>query len=151
MNIADIVRLGGYYFDINDNYDYYDLSNAFFGESKNSSKSKKTSFMDALYGNMADSTSVFNEIAKVRTEQTRAIVNQLLGKMSAESDARQIALIQTYLGTDKESETSDTQGECLDIASRMILGKAVSPNEILLLSQNYPELYQKAKVNSLYK
>ena len=160
FNFGDYFLMNGYYgaygnnnylynsFGFVDNYGDYDITDAFFGSSKSSSKSSKTSFMDTLYGYMPKTESVFDQLAKIREVEMKQQMSQLLTKLQAEGNTRQAAILGTMMEVYRIGEEADAFGRCMDIASRLILGGAVTGEDISFLAQNNPELYANARANT---
>jgi len=68
------------------------------------------------------------------------MLNQLLERMRAESEAKRMELLAKLAQRDDNESPYDIYAKCLDIARRIMRGEKVSAEEMRLLSQNFPEL-----------
>lgn len=106
----------------------------------NGVKPPKAAFSDVFYGYLPGSKKTFATEARARWDEKKAVLNQLLQDMRAESEMRRQELMIELLTNNDEEETYDVYGKCLEIARRIMRGEKVSVEDMRLLGQNFPEL-----------
>jgi len=100
----------------------------------------KPSFYDTLLGYLPSSKGKIADEIRAHSREKRIMLNDLLEQLRLESDKRRQELLISLLREDDDKDNYDVFGKCLDIARRIMRGEKVSPEEMRLLAQNFPEL-----------
>ena len=103
-------------------------------------RSPKTSFLNVFFSQMPDQKAVAVSDAKMRFTERKAVLNDLLEKLRAESDARRQDLYSMLIKKDEDDKPFDITAKCMEIARRIMRGEKVSAEEMRLLGRYFPEL-----------
>lgn len=128
FNIADYTNINA----------YSEIAQASGGNDAKSSS--KPSFLNVFLNQMPNTKPSFADQARALSEERKIMLNQLLEKLRAESDARRMELLSKLMQNDDVQKPYDIFAKCLDIARRIMRGEKVSAEEMRLLARYFPEL-----------
>jgi len=103
-------------------------------------KLSKPSFFNVFAGHLPGRKVSFADVSRARLDERKVILNQLLERMRAESNAKRQEILTKLMQTEEDKKPYDVIGKCLEIARRIIRGEKVSAEEMRFLARYFPEL-----------
>ena len=103
-------------------------------------KSQKKSFFNVFLGYLPNTKATFTDQARVQSEERKLMLNHLMERLRADSEAKQHELLGKIMQSDKDEKPYDVFGKCLEIARRIMRGEKVSADEMRFLARYFPEL-----------
>ena len=125
---------------ITDHVDINTFSETTQASGHGAGKSPKPSFFGVLRNHLSSSKTALADQARARSEERKIILNQMLERLRAESEAKRQDLLTELMRSDEDEKPYDVFGKCLNIARKIMRGERVSAEEMQFLARYFPEL-----------